>query len=570
MALDHYWTRKIARRRMLAGSGTAALGVGALALAGCGDDDSGGSAGEKPTPTYVGVKPGTATAPTATPASQNIQTGGVYHARQGAIWASLNPYKGLDSGLTHGFYMFDHLWYTPLDTGIRENFLASSIEQQDPQHFTVKIQEAFFHNKPPASGRIIKATDVKASFETAAKQVSISNSSWWTQILDKVEATDDKTLNFTLKAVDAWTFSSTNAGSPIASSIIPEEVLKDVSFMDKDLVGSGRFEFASQQNGANIKYKRFDKWRVKGEPLLAGFELVLIQEQAAALAAFAAKQIDGVAFNNKSEREDTVSKVGKDNITVTQEDSRSFWTLQTRADGNFKDPRVRQAISLALDRKEMINLMFQGEGKTTGIVPPAFVSQALTQKEIDDTWAKSDVAAAKQLLSAAAFDTSKEYQLKFYVPGDLPTSFAQIVQAQLLKNLGIKIKLVAEDFGKWLGQSLYGSDYDGFISYPTIAYDDPSSYIGSLTKTIGGRPNWAAFVNDEMDGLVTKQKGILDDKARNLAVQDVQRKAWDNGSPFIPTVLPISSTAAWNYVKGAVTGRGSYGLFNGKLYIDKG
>ena len=179
MATDNYWTRRINRRRVLAGSGTAAIGIGAFALTGCGDD--GGSTSGKATPTQAGVQVGTATAATPTPAAENVKKDGVYHARQGGPWASNNPYKGLDSGLTHGFLAFDHLWYTPLDTGIRENFLATSIEQPDPLHFTVKIGEAFFHNKPPVNGRKITAQDVKASYETAAKQTKISNSSWWTR-----------------------------------------------------------------------------------------------------------------------------------------------------------------------------------------------------------------------------------------------------------------------------------------------------------------------------------------------------------------------------------------------------
>lgn len=555
------------RRRLLGGAGTVALGATTLALAGCGDDDDDGGSG-KETPTTAGVLPGTATAPTPTTAGEVIKKDGTLKSRQGAIFASINPYAGLDSGLLWGFTIFDHLWYTPLDTGIRENFLAASIEQQDPLHFTVKLQDSVFHDKAPANGRAVKASDVKASLESAAKQTKISNSSWWTQVFDHIETPDDKTVNFVLKAVDAWTFSSTNGGSPIASSILPEEVAKDPSSMDKELVGSGRYQFVSHENGANFKLKRFDKWRISGEPYLAGIDYKLIQEQAAAIAAFSAQEIDGVALNNKLEREDLVKKHG-DKIVVDTVDSRAVWLVQTRADGGFADPRVRQAIYMALDRKEMINLMNFGEGKVSGPVPPAF-GEAITSAEIDSTYAKQDVAAAKQLLGATTFDLNKEYELKYIVPGDRYQQFAQIVQSQLNKNLGIKIKLVGEDFGKWLAQSLYGSQYDGFITYPTLEYDDPSSYIGAYAKQIGGRPNWAAFQDDELDALVTKQKTILDDKERRAAVQDLQKKAYTKAAPFIPTFIAISNTANWGYVKGRVVGRGSYGLFSGKTYIDKG
>lgn len=567
MQRENYWTRRIVRRRMLAGTATAAVGAGAWALAGCGDDDDDGAGAGDATPTTAGVQPGTPTAPTPTPAGEVIKKDGINKARQNAIFATINPYGGLDSGLLWGFTVFDHLWYTPLDTGIRENFLATSIEQPDPTHFTVVIGESFFHDKAPANGRKVTAQDVKASFESAARQTKISNSSWWTQTLDTITTPDEKTLNFTLKQVDAWTFSSTNGGSPIASSILPQEIAADPSFMDKDLVGSGRFQFVSHENGTNFKLKRHEKWRIAGEPYLAGVEYKLIQEQAAALAAFSAQEIYAVGLNNKLEREDIKSKHG-DKVVIDTDDSRSVWILQPRGDGQWADPRVIQAISYAIDRKQLIELMNFGEGKLSGPVPPAF-GEALPAAEIENTWGKHDPAEAKKLLSASAFDTSKEYSIKYPTLGDRYQQFSSIVKSQLEKNLGLKIKLVPEDFGRWLSQSLYGSDYDGFVAYPSLSYDDPSSYIGPYAKTIGGRPNWAGYVNDEMDAGVQGQKRILDDKERRAAVQDLQRKAWTNGAPFIPTFIAITNTATWGFVKGRVTGRGSYGAFNGKVYIDK-
>jgi ABC-type transport system substrate-binding protein len=566
MARENYWTRQIGRRRMLSGAAAGGAGLAAMALAGCGDDDNKGS---KPGNTPQGVAPGTASAPTATPVSQaTVKKDGILQSRQNAIYASINPHKGLDSGLLWGFTIYDHLWYTPLDTGIRENFLATSIEQPDPLQFTVKIGPSVFHNKAPINGRDVKASDVKASWDAAVASKTISKSTWWNFVLDKIETPDEKTIKVTMKQPDAWTFTSTNAGSPLSASILPEEHAKDPSLMDKDLIGSGRYEFVSHENGTNFKIKRFDKWRIKDEPYLAGIQWKLVQEQAAALAAFSAKQIDSVVPANKLERDSLQQKHSKE-IETENELNRSIWIVQPRGDGLWKDPRVAQAISLALDKDEMIKLMNFGEGSKSAPVPPTFASYAPTEKEINDTYGKFDLAQAKALIGASGFDLSKEYDMKYPVLGERYAQFTQIVQSQLQK-LGFKIKVVPEDFGKWLAQSLYGSDYNGFMLYPTLAYDDPSSYIGSYTKLIGGRPNWAGFVDDELDGLVNKQKTILDDKLRETAIKDIQKKAWDKGAPFIPTFVAIGSTVTWGYVKGRVINRGSYGLFNGKVWIDKG
>ncbi|MCK9517966.1 MAG: ABC transporter substrate-binding protein [Dehalococcoidia bacterium] len=572
MERTNYWTRRIRRRTLLTGSATASAGLAGWALAGCGDDDdNGGTGGNGSTETPGGVRPGTATAPTPTVAGEQIKRDGIFNLRQSAPFANISIYNGLDSGLYFGLItpIYDHLWYTPLDTGIRENFLAENIEQPDPLHFTVTLKEAVFQDKPPISGRKVTANDVKASFEAASQATKISNSSWWTQVLDKVDAVDERTVAFTLKAVDAWTFSTTNAGSPLAGSILPEEHAKDQGQLEKDPIGSGLFEFVSQENGTNFALKRNETYREKGRPNLAGYQYKLIQEQAAALAAFSAKEIDSVVPGNKLERDQLTQQHG-DAVFPDLELNRAVWMVQPRGDGEWADPRVSQAISLALNKDEMVELMGFGEGQASGPVPPTFASHALTEAEIAETFGRHDPVEAKALLDASGFDTTREYQIKFITPGDSYAQFAQIVQSHLDKHLGIKTKLVGEDFGKWLAQSLYGSDYDGFIVYPTLEYDDPSSYIGAYQLEIGGRPNWAGWENEALNDIVVRQKATLDDTERAKLVHDLQRQAWEVGAPFIPTFVRVSGSVYWKHVKGLVTGRGSYRYLAGSTYIDKG
>lgn len=569
MQRENYWTKRLARRRLLGGGLAAGAGAAGLALVGCGS----GSSNKSGSPSAAA----SASAPlgaTGTPVKggaadeSKIDKNGIYHVRQSAPMASINPYKGLDSGLLWGFTILDPLFYTPADTGVRENFLAESIEQQDGTHFTVKLKDAVFHNVAPVNGRAVKASDVKATWEAYAASKTASKGAWWNSAFDQITVLDDKTVNVSMKFVDAWTFSSTNAGSPIAG-ILPAEMVASPDTMDTSLIGSGRYQFVSAQNGANPKIKRFENWRIKGEPWLAGIEYKLIQEQAAADAAFLAKEIDTLSPNNKLERDDLLSKAGKDNVQVESQVTGANWILQTRADGVFKDLRITRAISEALDRDEFIQLMNFGDGVLSGPVPPKFPAHAMPDADLKATYGKKDIADAKQLLAATGFDTSKEYGLKYILLGDRYAQMAQIVQSQLQKNLGIKIKLIGEDFGKWLSQSLYGSDYDAFIAFPNLDYDDPSSYLVWYLKKSAGRDNSARFFDDELDDMVIKQKSILDDKERAKAVIDIQKKAWEKNAPTIPLFSAVNSTVTWNYVKGRTLNRGSYGLFSGRTYIDK-
>lgn len=568
MGNDKYWTRRMRRRSLLTGAAGLTAGAAGLALVGCGDDSGGASA-----PSGASVTPAASASPRPAASSTNpdadIPKDGIYNLRQPNIYASMNPYKGLDSGALWGYTVFDHLWGTPQDTGKPVLMLANHMEQPDPLHITFKFPEVFFHDKKPVNGRAVKASDIKASFETAARQTTISQTSWWTQSFSHIETPDDSTVTIVLNMPDAWTFSSVNGASPISSSIIPEEILDNIDFMDTDVIGSGRFQFDSAQNGAtNFKLSAFPKWRVPGEPWLAGLQYKLIQEQAAADAALLAGEIDSLLMVNKLERDQLTQQMGK-KLDVASEQTTSIWTLITRADGNFADPRVRQAISEALDRDQFIKLMYQGDAIQSGPVPAAFKSYSLSDIDLKKTWTKFNVADARALLGAAGFDTSQEYELKYYTPGDQPAAFAQIVQKQLLDNLGIKIKLVGEDFGKWLAQSLYGGDFNGFISFPSIAYDDPVTYIAQWQNPNGGRPNWAHFNNDEINGMITKQQTILDDNERQQALIDLQKKGWEVGVPYLDVHSPTASTGYWWYLKNYQTNHGLFDNYWARTYIDK-
>ena len=566
MTAENYWTRRLSRRHIIAGAGAGTVGVAGLALTGCGDDDG----GDGQATIDSSLKPGTQTAATATPANQGaINKGGVLRSRQNAIFASINPWKGLDSGLLWAYTIYDHLFFTPLDTLKPELFLATTMETPDPTHVIFKIGESFFNDKPPVSGRKVTARDVKASYEAARVQPGVSQTTFSTAVFDHIDTPDDNTVVVVLKTPDAWMFTTAGLGGPIFGSIHPQEVTAQPDFMDRELIGSGRYEFVSHQNGTNFKLKRFDKWRIKGEPYLAGIEYKLIQEQAAALVAFAAKEIDSVALNNKFERDQVKNRAGDSNITIDSDLSRSLWVVQCRGDGRWADPRVRKAINLGLDRKKYIELMALGDGRMSGIVPPAFGAVQLTEKELSETLWKFDPGEGKRLLAEASFDTKEEFQIKFPSLGDNFSKFAQITKSQLEENLGVTCRLVAEDFGTWLAQSLYGSNYNGLLLYPTLAYEEPMTYMAMYEKQIGGRDNWGKYFDDELDGMIRKVNQTLDDTERFEAVKAVQRKAIEKVAPIFPVFVKVDETATWNYVKGRVTGRGSYGFFTGQAYIDK-
>lgn len=170
MAGTNYWTRysnqRLTRRRVLGSGAVAGAGAAGLALVGCGDNDTAADAPSATAttgaqqPTAVPGEPTATSTPVPTPTTpppEKIRKEGVLELRHSTIYASINPYKGLDSGALWGFTIFDHLFGVPLDTLEPELMLGVNLEQPNPQTIIVTVGEAFFHDKAPADGRRILA-----------------------------------------------------------------------------------------------------------------------------------------------------------------------------------------------------------------------------------------------------------------------------------------------------------------------------------------------------------------------------------------------------------------------------
>ncbi len=563
-----YWTnRRVTRRRVL---GTTAVSAGALAaigLVGCsGGDDNGGNGGGNGdgVPTARAVQDGTQDGPG--------KPGGILRVRQADALPSMNPFGAgifaLAQGLTLGFTVFDHMWYVPTDTGELIPFLATKVQQPDEDGTVIaELGEAVFHDKEPANGRAVTANDVAASYKRFRAETPFGYS-WLHDVMDDVVATDDKTVKITQKFPWAWVFTSSNAGSPITSSILPEEILTGHDdLLLRDAVGSSHWILDSHDNGANIKFRRFDNFRVEGQPLLDGVDFRFITDANAAHSAFVAKELDTFTFSSKKQSDDTLARLG-DEIAVGSDLSRDYYNLMMKFEPPFTDIRVRQAFNLLIDRDEIILLMEDGNGQKTGPIPPAHRRYALPEDDADlQEYFRHDIAEAKQLLDAAGFDYDDEIELKHSTrTGDSEVS--EILKAQLARG-DVKIKLVPEDLVKWFSQTLNQSQFR-LTAFQHLPYEDPDLPLRFYLGPEGDRQaNFMGYREPKVDTAVLAAAQELDEETRVEKVYEAQRVIMKEYSPMLNLHSKINYSGRYSYVKGAITGRGSLGLFNRTTWLDK-
>lgn len=551
---DRFMRQRLSRRRLLAASGGTALG--AAVIAACGD--SGGDGSTKGTPTGV-VTEGTP------------RPGGILHSRQALAYGNLSPFgtlAALAQGLFVGFTFYDHLWYVPTDTGEVVKFLASDFEQIDARTVRATLGDAVFHDKPPVNGRAVKSTDLKASIERFREDPPLGFS-WLHEVFESIEAPDDKTVIYHQNRPWAWFFTSSNAGSPISSSIIPVEALDSDEILQNDPIGSGRWMLGGHSNFTNIKLRKFPNWREPGLPYLDGVDNVYITEDAQAQAAFKAQQIDSIGGLTSEELAGIESEFS-DQIVTTSDLGREYRCLMLKYEEPFLDDRVRHGISLALNRLEIAETLDLGDGELCGPLPPAHKRYVLDESDPDlQEYFRFDLAEARSMLEGANFPFDQEIDLQHSNFGNAP-QLAQII-AQQLRNLGLNINLPpAEDLiTRWLPQTLQQGNFK-MTSFTHLPYEDPSLplafYLGPGTT---GTPNFMGYQDDDVDEAILAASEALDENERIELTKEAQRVIIRNWGPMLNLYSPISYGARWDYLKGTVDGRGSFGLFNSRAWLDK-
>ena len=191
----------------------------------------------------------------------------------------------------------------------------------------------------------------------------------------------------------------------------------------------------------------------------------------------------------------------------------------------FRDKRVREAISKAIDRDAIVARILGGVAVAAGeLLPPTMFGA-----NKDMTAPKADVEGAKKLLAEAGYPNG--FALTLGGPNDRYVNDAQIAQAvaQMLSRIGLKTSVDAmtssqffarrtkRDFGFWLSGWLSDTgEMSGQIK-PLAATPDKDKGWG--TTNPGG------YSNSKVDALLDQALGTIDDTKRAALLAEASRVA---------------------------------------------
>ena len=173
----------------------------------------------------------------------------------------------------------------------------------------------------------------------------------------------------------------------------------------------------------------------------------------------------------------------------------------------FTDPRVRQAIALALNRPQIVSALFKGDADI-GNDNPFWSGFASTDTSIPQR--VQNVSKAKSLLAAAGHPSGFTTRLVTEQVQEIP-AYAQIV-AQAATAIGVKINLTVESSAQYYGNGTFGnSDWlDATMSLVDYGHRSvPNLFLAAPLESTGTW-NAAHFKNPQYDKLAAQYVAALD------------------------------------------------------------
>ncbi|MCL2006625.1 MAG: ABC transporter substrate-binding protein [Treponema sp.] len=361
-----------------------------------------------------------------------------------------------------------------------------------------------FHN-----GREMVADDVVYSYNRMMDPALGSVARAYFSLVERVEAVDNYTVRFTLSGPDAIFLQYVTSNY---SAIVPREEVERHGDLNNVPVGTGPFMFRENIPGNRVVLERNPHYFIPNEPRLDTLTFAIMPDESARLNALRTGAIHLAVLPP------TILPLvrGNNDIIVRDFLSANYDFIGFNlTEAPFNDIRVRQAISLLIDRQEIITAIYDGYAQATGPVPRTMEKWAVN---IDtNEFYIPDVQRARTLLTQAGFPNGIDVKITAGITR-LTTQVSELLVSQLARG-GVRAELeileTAQFVAAWRDrthQTMVSSNGGGA---------DPDRSIGLFFHS-GSATNVWGYVNPRIDQLVEAGRIETDENRRHAIYAEAQ------------------------------------------------
>lgn len=431
--------------------------------------------------------------------------------------------------------------------------LAESWEWEDPLTLAIRLRRGvMFPDKPGVmKSREFDAHDVVFSFER--QRDSPKAIPTYFDHIDRVVARDDHTVVFEFGEFNAeWDY---RFGYGYFSGIVPRE-LGDVDAKEwRNLTGSGPFTLDRFITGNSQTYVRrpdyWDRTTIGGEtyeiPFIDELTYRTIKDEATYLTALRTGKLDILEY---------IRWIAVDHLKKTTPELRWSRWLSTggtfmvmRVDQEpFDDVRVRRAMNLAVNQREIVDLFFGGNAELfaypqhptfEGYFEPLEAMPPSVQELFEYKPEK-----ARRLLAEAGYPDGFTFRMQVSANNSMRMELAPLL-ASYLDRIGVTIEIEVMEYAAYLSMMTTRTHGPGYLM--GSGHVNPTTTLRKNFVT-GQTWNPSMWSDPQLDRRIHEMFLTRDEVERQEIVKQITKEMLDE-APYLWLPVPYLYTAWWPWVK---------------------
>lgn len=452
----------------------------------------------------------------------------------------LNPILATDSSSSEiSGFIFNGLVKYDKDLSTIVGDLAESFYFENEKTLLFKLRS----NVKWHDGEKFSANDVLFTYNTLISPKISSPYSSNFRFVESVEVVDELTLRVRykeayFKALETWMM-----------GILPQHLLQNEqnlmsSSFNTNPIGTGAYKLHQLEYSKNIVLSAFDEY-FEGRPKIDEISFHIIADPMTRFLMLKSGSLDiGSIEPMQYERQLDKSFFDKFDIYENISQSYTYLGFNLRIE-KFKNPKVREALSLAINREELVKILFFDHAKVcTGPFLPA------TNAFNEDVKApKQNIQKAKELLREAGYNESNPFTFEIATSNSSDTRpyAAQILQHQL-KEAGVVVTLRVMEWQAFLNMVVFPNKFDSvLLGWGLSPTPDPYMFWHSDSDKQGGF-NLVGYHNAEMNKMIEDSQSMIDSKELSLVWKKMFKTITDE-NPYLFLFIPNSITTVSKKIK---------------------
>lgn len=452
----------------------------------------------------------------------------------------LNPILATDSSSSEiSGFIFNGLVKYDKDLSTIVGDLAESFYFENEKTLLFKLRS----NVKWHDGEKFSANDVLFTYNTLISPKISSPYSSNFRFVESVEVVDELTLRVRykeayFKALETWMM-----------GILPQHLLQNEqnlmsSSFNTNPIGTGAYKLHQLEYSKNIVLSAFDEY-FEGRPKIDEISFHIIADPMTRFLMLKSGSLDiGSIEPMQYERQLDKSFFDKFDIYENISQSYTYLGFNLRIE-KFQNPKVREALSLAINREELVKILFFDHAKVCS--GPFLPATNAFNEEVKAP--KQNIQKAKELLREAGYNESNPFTFEIATSNSSDTRpyAAQILQHQL-KEAGVVVTLRVMEWQAFLNMVVFPNKFDSvLLGWGLSPTPDPYMFWHSDSDKQGGF-NLVGYHNAEMNKMIEDSQSMIDSKELSLVWKKMFKTITDE-NPYLFLFIPNSITTVSKKIK---------------------